>query len=311
MKYQEYAGLEAPVSNIILGLMRIADSSDSEIRDLYRAARESGINVIDHANIYGRDHLCEHRFAEAVPLSPAERSEIVIQTKAGIVTGENPHFDFSYEELVGEAEKSLRALDTDYIDVFLLHRPDTLVEPEEVARAFDHLESSGKVRAFGVSNQTPRQMELLRKYVRQPLHFNQVQLSMTHCPIIAEGVAMNMLSSEQSVVRDGGGLLDYARLTGTTLQAWSPFQKGFFDGVFLGDPEFPELNEALQRIAARYSVTDTAIAVGWITRHPANIQVVLGTTTPQRVRDSAAGSEIPLTRTEWYELFRLAGHIVP
>ncbi|MDN5558735.1 MAG: aldo/keto reductase [Ruaniaceae bacterium] len=311
MKYQEFAGLKAPASNIILGLMRIADSSDSEIRDLYRAARKSGINVIDHANIYGRDHLCERRFAEAVPLSPAERAEIVIQTKAGIVTGENPHFDFSYEELVGEAEKSLRALNTDYIDVFLLHRPDTLMEPEEVARAFDHLESSGKVRAFGVSNQTPRQMELLRQSVTQPLLFNQVQLSMTHCPIIAEGVAMNMLSSEQSVVRDGGGLLDYARLTGTTLQAWSPFQKGFFDGAFLGDPDFAELNEAIQRIAARYSVTDTAIAVGWITRHPANIQVVLGTTTPQRVRDSAAGSEIPLTRAEWYELFRLAGHIVP
>lgn len=311
MKHQEFSGLATPVSNIILGLMRIADSSDSQIRALYDAARESDINFLDHANIYGRDHLCERRFAQAVPLSPAERGEIVIQTKAGIITGENPHFDFSYEELVGEAEKSLRALNTDYIDVFLLHRPDTLMEPEEVARAFDHLESSGKVRAFGVSNQTPRQMELLRQFVKQPLHFNQVQISMTHCPIISEGVAMNMLASEQSVVRDGGGLLDYARLTGTTLQAWSPFQKGFFDGVFLGDPDYAELNDAIARIAARYGVTDTAIAVGWITRHPANIQVVLGTTRPQRVRDSAAGSDIPLTRSEWYELFRLAGHIVP
>lgn len=311
MKYLELPGVAHPASNIILGLMRIDDKSDDEIRSLYSTARDNGINFIDHANIYGRNNLCERRWAEAVQLSPTEREDIIIQTKAGIVPGDNPYFDFSYDELVGEAEKSLTALNTDYIDIFLLHRPDALVEPEEVARAFDHLESSGKVRAFGVSNQTPRQMELLRKYVTQPLIVNQVQLSITHSPIIAEGIATNMLGESQAITRDGGGILDYCRLTDTTLQAWSPFQKGFFDGVFLGDPELPELNAAIQRIAEKYGVTDTAIAVAWITRHPANIQVVLGTTTPQRVADAAAGSEIPLTRAEWYELFRLAGHIVP
>lgn len=312
MKYLELAGVQHPVSNVVAGMMRIPDMSDEEIRALYDSVLASGINMIDHANIYGRNHLCERRFAEALKLSPAQREEIVIQTKAGIVPSpDGAYFDFSYDELVNEAEESLRALDTDYIDVFLLHRPDTLVEPEEVARAFDHLYESGKVRAFGVSNQTPRQMELLRKYVNQPLVANQLQLSITHSPIIAQGIAMNMQAEAQSVTHDGGGVLDYCRLTDTTIQAWSPFQKGFFDGVFLGDPELPELNAAIQRIAAKYEVTDTAIAVAWITRHPANMQVVLGTTNPQRVADAAAGSEIPLTRAEWYELFRTAGHIVP
>ena len=312
MKYLELAGVQQAVSNVVVGMMRINDKSDAEIRALYEAARGNGINMIDHANIYGRDHLCERRFAEAVPLSPSERADVVIQTKAGIVTDPaGAYFNFSYDELVTQAEESLRSLNTDYIDVFLLHRPDSLVEPEEVARAFDHLHESGKVRAFGVSNQTPRQMELLRKHVNQPLVANQLQLSITHCPIIAEGISTNMQHAEQSVVVDGGGILDYCRLTDTTIQAWSPFQKGFFDGVFLGDPDFPELNAAIDRIAAKYGVTPTAIAVAWITRHPANMQVVLGTTNPQRVADAAAGSEIPLTHAEWYELFRTAGHIVP
>ncbi|HLS03922.1 MAG TPA: aldo/keto reductase [Actinomycetales bacterium] len=311
MKYLELPDVTQPASNIILGLMRIADKSDEEIRALYGAARENGINFIDHANVYGRNNLCERRWAEAVQPSSSEREEIIIQTKAGIVPGDITYFDFSYDTLVTEAEKSLEALGTDYIDIFLLHRPDALVEPEEVARAFDHLESSGKVRAFGVSNQTPRQMELLRKSVKQPLIVNQVQLSITHAPIIAEGVATNMLAESQSITRDGGGILDYCRLTDTTVQAWSPFQKGFFDGVFLGDPELPELNAAIDRIAEKYGVTNTAIAVAWITRHPANIQVVLGTTTPQRVADASAGSEIPLTRAEWYELFHHAGHLIP
>lgn len=312
MKYQDLPAVTQPVSNVILGMMRIGEKSDEEIRELYSTAREAGINFIDHANVYGGDHHCERRWAEAVGLSSAEREEIVIQTKAGIVRGQSTtYFDFSYDELVGEAEKSLRALQTDYIDVFLLHRPDALVDPEEVARAFDHLESSGKVRSFGVSNQTPRQMELLRRYVSQPLAVNQVQLSITHSPIIAEGVATNMAGEDQAITRDGGGLLDYCRLTDTTLQAWSPFQKRFFDGVFLGDPALPELNAAIDRIAAKYGVTNTAIAVAWITRHPANIQVVLGTTTPQRVVDAVAGSDLPLTREEWYELFTLAGHMVP
>ncbi|EWS80161.1 aldo/keto reductase [Brachybacterium phenoliresistens] len=303
-------GTQITAPNVVLGLMRIQEKSDEEVRTLVRTARDAGIDFLDHADIYGADlHGCEKRFAEALQLSPSEREQWTIQTKAGIVR-EGPYFDFSYEHIVESVEGSLQALGTDYIDILLLHRPDALVEPEEVARAFDELEAAGKVRAFGVSNHTPRQIDLLKKFVKQPIVANQVQLSITHSPLIAQGVAANMQALEQSVSRDEG-LIDHARLHDITLQAWSPFQAGFFDGPFLGSERFPELNAVIDRLAAQYDVTPTAIAVAWITRHPANMQVVLGTTTPQRVADAAAGSDLPLTRAEWYEIFRAAGYTVP
>ncbi|MFE5774424.1 aldo/keto reductase family oxidoreductase [Brachybacterium sp. NPDC056505] len=310
MKHFPLPGTEITAPNVVLGLMRINDKSDEEIRTLVNTARDAGIDFFDHADIYGGDHLCERRFAEAMHLNANERSEITIQTKAGIVT-DGPYFDYSYEHLIESVEGSLKALRTDYIDILLLHRPDALVEPDEVARAFDDLHASGKVRAFGVSNHTPRQIDLLKRSVTRPLVANQLQLSITHSPIIAQGIAANMSGEEQSSVLDGGGILDYCRLNDITVQAWSPFQGGFFDGVFLGSDKYPELNAVVDRLAAKYDVAPEAIATGWITRHPANMQVVLGTTTPQRVTDSADGSELPLTRAEWYELFRAAGHRVP
>ncbi|MFT4280054.1 aldo/keto reductase [Microbacterium sp.] len=301
--------LQAP--NVVLGLMRISDKSDDEIRTLVRTARDAGIDFFDHADIYGSHlHQCEERFAEAMQLTPSERAEVTIQTKAGIVP-EGPYFDFSYERIVGQVEGSLRALRTDYIDVLLLHRPDALVEPDEVARAFDELEAAGKVRAFGVSNHTPGQIELLKTAVRQPIVANQLQLSITHAPIIAQGVAANMQGTDQSVTLDGGGIVEYCRIHGITIQAWSPFQAGFFTGVFLGSDDYPELNAAIDRLAAQYDVPPIAIATAWITRHPAQMQVVLGTTTPERVAGAAQGSDVPLTRAEWYELFRAAGYRVP
>lgn len=301
--------LQAP--NVVLGLMRITDKTGDEIRELVRVARDAGIDFFDHADIYGSHlHQCEERFAEAMQLTPSERAEITIQTKAGIVK-EGPYFDFSYERIVGQVEGSLRALRTDYIDILLLHRPDALVEPDEVARAFDDLEAAGKVRAFGVSNHTPGQIDLLKSAVRQPLVANQLQLSITHAPIIAQGVAANMQGTDQSVTLDGGGIVDYCRLHGITIQAWSPFQAGFFNGVFLDSPDYPELNAVIDRLAAQYDVPPLAIATAWITRHPAKMQVVLGTTTPERVSAAAQGSDIPLTRAEWYELFRAAGYRVP
>lgn len=310
MKTFTMPGTEITAPNVTLGLMRIQDKTDDEVRTLIRTAREAGISFLDHADVYGSEvHGCERRFAEALQLSASERAEWVIQTKAGIVPS-GPYFDFSYEHLIESVEGSLKALGTDYIDILLLHRPDALVEPEEVARAFDELEAAGKVRSFGVSNHTPRQIDLLRKHVRQPIVANQVQLSITHSPLIAQGVAANMQGLNQSITRDDG-LIDYCRLHGITLQAWSPFQAGFFNGPFLGSPDYPELNEVIDRLAAKYDVPAIAIAVAWITRHPAQIQVVLGTTTPQRVADAALGSEIPLERSEWYELFRAAGYTVP
>ena len=203
-----------------------------------------------------------------------------------------------------------QALGSDYLDVLLLHRPDALVEPEEVAQAFDELHAAGKVRHFGVSNHTRGQLELLRATVRQPLLVNQLQLSLTHAPMIAEGVALNM-QHDQALSRTDG-ILDYCRLTSTTIQAWSPFQSGDGTGPFVGNSSYYlPLNETLNRLAAEYGVSPDTIATAWITRHPAAMQVVVGTTSPQRVRDAVAGSELPLTREQWYEVFRAAGYVVP
>ncbi|KAB1886682.1 MULTISPECIES: aldo/keto reductase family oxidoreductase [Microbacterium] len=309
MKTVSFGSATAPA--VIAGMMRIDDKDDAHIRTLYETARTAGIDFFDHADIYGGSmHHCEARFADALQLTSSERDEIVLQTKCGIVPSQGM-FDFSYAHIVAQVEGSLAALRTDRLDVLLLHRPDALVEPEEVARAFDDLESAGKVKAFGVSNHTPRQIDLLRTAVRQPLVANQLQLSITHAPIIAQPVAANMAGHAQSVVRDGGGIVEYCRINGITIQAWSPFQDGFSHGVFLGNPEYAELNAVIDRLAAAHDVTPIAIATAWITRHPAGMQVVLGTTTPQRVQDAAAGADIELTRPEWYELFRAGGHLLP
>ncbi|MBY3075254.1 aldo/keto reductase family oxidoreductase [Rhizobium laguerreae] len=309
MKTYTLPQTDLKVSSIILGMMRIANMSNGEIQRLVGSARDAGVTYIDYADVYGgAPHRCEARFGDAISLTAAEREKLVIQSKVGIRKG---FFDFSTEHILASVDQSLAALKTDYLDVLLLHRPDTLVEPEEVAAAFDKLKSAGKVRHFGVSNHTPGQVDLLKTAVKQPLIVNQVQLSITHAPLIASGVAANMAGLDQSVDRDNG-LLDYSRINGIMLQAWSPFQKGFFNGVFLGDNEnFADLNGVIDELAKAYGVTPTGIAVAWITRHPAKIQVVLGTTKPERVVEAAAGSSISMSREEWYRLFRAAGHTLP
>jgi predicted oxidoreductase len=300
---------DRPASTIVLGLMRISGMTDDAIRELVAEARDLGIDFFDHADVYGdHPHHCEQRFGDAVTLTSSERDAIQLQSKVGIRDG---FWDFSTEHILESVDASLAALRTDRLDVLLLHRPDALVEPDEVAAAFDQLHSSGKVRHFGVSNHTPAQVELLKRSVTQPLIVNQVQLSITHAPLIAAGVAANMAGLDQSVDRDNG-ILDYSRLNDMTLQAWSPFQKGFFDGVFLGDRDgYPELNDVIDELATTYDVPTSAIPVAWITRHPAEMQVVLGTTSVAHLRDSAAGSDVPLTRPEWYRLFTAAGHTLP
>ena len=298
------------VPAVVAGMMRIEALTDAKIRELYDASLAAGVDFFDHADIYGEApfHGCESRFAEALQLTSAERDQITLQSKAGINKGS--HFDFSYYHIIGQVEGSLRALRTDRLDVLLLHRPDALVEPEEVARAFDDLHAAGKVVHFGVSNHTPAQIELLKRYVKQPIVANQLQLSITHAPIIAQPLAMNMVREDQSIDRDNG-ILDYCRLHDITIQAWSPFQAGFFTGVFLGNPEYAELNAVIDRLAAQYDVPAEAIATSWIIRHPANMQVVLGTTSADRLTAAAKGADVPLTRVEWYELFRAAGHLLP
>ncbi|MGU3290990.1 aldo/keto reductase [Williamsia sp. M5A3_1d] len=310
MRYVDIATVPQPASSIVLGLMRIESLEDEQIRTLVATALDEGVTVFDHADIYGSErHACERRFGAAVSFTAAQRERVLLQSKVGIRDG---FYDFSTRHILDTVDESLDALRTDHLDLLLLHRPDTLVEPDEVAAAFDALQSAGKVRAFGVSNHTPGQIELLKTSVTQPLVVNQVQLSVTHAPLIASGVAANIGGLDQSVSRDNG-LLDHARVHGITVQAWSPFQSGVAGrGVFVGDRQnHPELNDVFDDLASEYGVTPTGIATAWITRHPANIQVVLGTTTPSRVREAAAGADVRLTREQWYRLFRAAGHTLP
>ena len=306
MKKIDLVGTDLNVSNIIMGNMRINNLSVKDTEKLIHTALEAGINIFDHADIYNGGG-CEEQFSKALSEHKDIREKMILQSKCGIRGG---YYDFSKEHILSSVDGILQRLDTDYLDILLLHRPDPLMEPDEVAEAFDQLHHSGKVRYFGVSNHNPAQIELLQKSLTQKLVVNQMQLSIAHTPLIDSGVSLNM-HADNAVNRDSS-TLEYCRLNDITLQAWSPFQTGFFDGVFVGDNErFPELNEVLERLAKKYDVTPTSIAVAWITRHPANIQVVLGTTNAGRLQESAAGSEIPLTRPEWYELYRAAGNMVP
>jgi predicted oxidoreductase len=293
------------VSAVALGCMRIAKLPTAEAATLLHTALDEGINFFDHADIYGGGKS-EEKFAEALGMNPAVREKLLIQSKCGIRQG---FFDFSKEHILAAVDGSLQRLQTDYLDVLLLHRPDALVEPEEVAEAFTSLETSGKVRYFGVSNQNPMQIELLQKFVKQPILFNQLQLSITNTGMIDAGLNVNM-QIDAGIDRDGS-ILDYCRLHEITIQPWSPFQYGFFEGVFLDNPKFPELNKVIDALAAAKGVTNTTIAVAWLLRHPAHMQPIIGTTNPGRVKESCQATAITLTRQEWYEIYRAAGNKLP
>jgi len=288
--------------------MRIDALDDERIRTLVASARDAGITMFDHADIYGGDHGCERRWGEAGAVPAGEREQVIVQSKVGIRDG---RYDSSREHILASVDESLAALRTDYLDVLLIHRPDALAEPDEIAAAFDTLHDAGKVRRFGVSNHTTGQLELLRASVRQPLIANQLQLSIAHAPLVAQGVAANIAGLDQSADRDGA-VLDHCRRTGVTVQAWSPLQKPGWTGTFVGDREnYADLNDVLDRLAADYGVTPAAIAIAWIARHPARMQIVLGTTDPGRVREGIDGANLQLTREQWYELFTAAGHELP
>ncbi|MEP6990966.1 MAG: aldo/keto reductase [bacterium] len=295
------------VSELALGCMRIHGLVPADVDALIRASLNAGITTFDHADIYGNGRS-EEVFAASARRLGLARGEMVLQSKCGIRAAEGM-FDFSSEHILASVDGTLARLATDYLDVLLLHRPDALVEPDEVAEAFAWLQQVGKVRHFGVSNQNPMQIELLQHTVPQRLMFNQLQLGVAFTPLIDAGIHVNN-KDDFAVMRDGSAL-DYCRLKGITVQAWSPFQYGFFEGPFLGSPKYPELNAVIDRIAHERGVTNTAIAVAWISRHPARIQTILGTTTPQRVTDAAASQAFQLTRQEWYAIYRAAGNILP
>ena len=293
------------IPEIGMGCMRIVELENADaVKSWVDTALEHGINFFDHADIYGKGR-CEELFGQI--LTPSLREKIILQSKCSIRPG--IAFDFSKEHILNSVDGILKRLNTEYLDILLLHRPDTLMEPEEVADAFRILKENGKVRHFGVSNQTPMQMELLSKYCDEPLLINQLQLSIAHCPMINSGINANMYN-DSGINRDGG-VLEYCRLKDITIQAWSPFQYGMFEGIFLGNEKFAELNKVIDNLAEKYNVTNSAIAVAWILRHPAGIQTIVGTTNKDRIAQISKASEIRLTREEWYALYMAAGNKLP
>lgn len=297
------------VSAVIQGCMRMPDMTKEAAADVIRTAYECGINFYDHATCYGTDGAAESKFAEAFPLSGVKREDIYIQSKCGLCFERN-EFDWTKENILSSVDDSLRRLNIDYLDTLLLHRPDVLYDPEEVAEAFDELEKAGKVRYFGVSNLVPLQIDLLKKYVSQPLVINQLQLSLEQSQLIDQALYMNNKTTDLSINRDGNAL-DYCRLNDITIQAWSPLQIGMFGGTFIDNPDFPELNKTLEKLAERENVTKSAIAIAWVLRHPARMQAIIGTMNPEHIKETCQASRVELSHHDWYELYLSAGKFLP
>ena len=302
MKKITFGQSNEEVSAVVLGMMRV-NTAENPV-EVIETAVENGIIFFDHADIYN-DGESEQIFADALKKTSIPREDLFIQSKTGIVKGKM--YDFSKSHIVESVDGILTRLNTDYLDSLLLHRPDTLMEPEEIAEAFRTLEKAGKVRHFGVSNFNPGQVELLRTAVEQPLQGNQLQFGLMHTGMIDSGINVNR--NEQAAIDYDGGILEYSRRTQMTIQAWSPYQGP--NGVFIGDEGLPELNNLLRKMSEKYETTPTGLASAWILRHPAQMQVVAGTMNTDRIKQIAEASEIELSREDWYALYKAAGNKLP
>lgn len=308
MRYIKFGERQKEVSEVVLGLMRISEMTVDQVEDLIESALSVGINAFDIADCYGHGK-CEQILGEVLKRRPDLREKMWIQSKCGIRMEEFTYFDFSKEHILEAVDGILERLNVDYIDSLLLHRPDALMEPAEIAEAFDLLKSQGKVIDFGVSNQNPMMMALIQKDVNQPLVANQLQLSAAFTPSFDAGFHVNM-KQEAGIVRDSS-IFEYCRLHDVVIQAWSVLQFDYFGGVFLGSEKYPELNHVLNRLAEKYHVSPSAVAIAWVLRYPAKMQAVIGTTKKARVAEAAKAAEIQLTRKEWYEIYLAAGNDLP
>lgn len=308
MRYIKFGERQKEVSEVVLGLMRISEMTVDQVEDLIESALEVGINAFDIADCYGHGK-CEQILGEVLKRRPDLREKMWIQSKCGIRMEEFTYFDFSKEHILEAVDGILERLNVDYIDSLLLHRPDALMEPAEISEAFDLLKSQGKVIDFGVSNQNPMMMALIQKDVNQPLVANQLQLSAAFTPSFDAGFHVNM-KQEAGIVRDSS-IFEYCRLHDVVIQAWSVLQFDYFGGVFLGSEKYPELNHVLNRLAEKYHVSPSAVAIAWVLRYPAKMQAVIGTTKKARVAEAAKAAEIQLTRKEWYEIYLAAGNDLP
>ena len=308
MRYITLGQDDKELSEIVLGMMRIKDKSVKEVEELVETALSVGINAFDLADIYGRGR-CEELLGLVLKNRPDLREKMWIQSKCGIRIEEFTYFDFSKEYILQSVDGILERLQVDYLDSLLLHRPDALMESDQVAEAFDLLYKQGKVRNFGVSNQNPMMMELLKKDVKQPLAVNQLQLSAAFTPGFESGFHVNMEDS-QAAMRDGS-IFEYCKLHDVVIQAWSVLQFGYFKGNFVGNEKFQALNQVLDRLAIKYGVTSSTIAISWILRYPAKMQAVVGTTNPKHLREVSQAANFSLTRKEWYEIYLAAGNNLP
>ena len=306
MKYYKLPQTDLNVSEIALGCMRIADKNFDEVEHLIQTALDLGINFFDHADIYGGGKS-EEIFGKVLEKHPEYRDKMILQTKCAIVPGKR--YDFSKEYIINAVNGSLERLHTDHVEILLLHRPDALCDPQEVAEAFDELYESGKVKYFGVSNHTPGQIALLQKYTKHPIIIDQLQFSIVHSVMIDSGLNMNM--KEDFAIDKDGGILDYCRLNDITIQAWSIVQASWAEGTFLNNPHYEKLNKVLDKLASQYHVTPSAIAVAWILRHPAHIQAIAGTTSPQHLKETVEAVKVNLTRQEWYDIYLASGKPLP
>lgn len=308
MKYIPFGQEKRELSEIVLGMMRISDKSVKEVEELVETALSVGINAFDLADIYGGGR-CEELLGQVLNNRPDLREKMWIQSKCGIRIEEFTYFDFSKDYILESVDGILKRLQVDYLDSLLLHRPDALMEADQVAEAFEILHNSGKVRDFGVSNQNPMMMELLRKEVKQPLMINQLQLSAAFTPSFDAGFHVNM-EGDKAAVRDGS-VFEYCKLNDMVIQAWSVLQFGYFKGNFVGNEQFQALNQVLNRLAQKYGVSPSAIAIAWVLRYPARMQAVVGTTNPKHLLEASKASNLTLTRKEWYEIYLAAGNDLP
>lgn len=304
------SGLEG--SAIVLGIMRMYEKNTATAQEIIETAFANGINYIDSADIYGGGKS-DTVFGQALKQTHLTRDQLIIQNKAGIVTKDQggPRYDFSKDHLITSVEASLKRMQIDYLDTFLLHRPDPLMAVEEVAEAFYQLKQDGKVRHFGVSNFNAQQVHFLQSALLDKLEINQLQFGLMHANMITQDVNTNTMYTDGQNENGNSGLIDYSRLQQMTIQAWSPFQYGAIKGTFIDNPNSPKINAKLAELGEKYGVGKNAIAAAWILKHPANMQVVIGTMTPQHIKDSAKAAEITLTNQEWYDLYLAAGHPLP
>lgn len=300
----EKSGLYVPP--IAIGCMRLNGLSKQELETYIKTTLDIGLNFYDHADIYGGG-ACETAFADAIGMNASIREKMILQSKTSIVPG--VCYNASKQYVRNSVDGILKRLQTDYLDFLLLHRPDALLDPAEVAETFDELKQSGKVKHFGVSNFNPMQIQLLNKYTNNAVAVNQMQMSIVHSGMIDSGLQVNM-ATDGAINRDGS-LLDFCRLNDITIQTWSPFQYGMIQGAFLDNENYPEVNKKVDEIANKYGVTNSAIAIAWILRHPANMQAIVGSTKIERVKDIAKAMDIRLTHEEWYEIYLSAGKLLP